>query len=108
WTTKALLAFVGSGLWAVAWTQGGAMGTVEAADRQRVQNVVTARILQIVDLKGNEKVAIDALDGGPRIRLYDEDHNIRASLSVSPDNSTLRFKDGDGNDRAIYGMAHLS
>lgn len=101
WVFKALLLFVGSGLWALAVSHG--IGRVDAeaeSETQPAPNVIRTQRLEIVNKAGRVVAVLEPeIDGSGGIALYDALGNPRIILSVFMDSPGLILADSRGKPR---------
>ncbi|HEY3414402.1 MAG TPA: hypothetical protein VGM51_15295 [Armatimonadota bacterium] len=104
--TKALLVFMGSGMWALALTHWQApVVTAQAAAQSAVQDVVRTQRLEVVDANGKVRVSISPQTYGYLLSMDDEKGKKRVGLFAGNDGSLLSLMDETGKTRAVLGTA---
>lgn len=106
WLTKALLVFVGTGLWAVALMHGASRVNAQAPS---VPAVIKAQKFQLVDSNGKTLATLGALQdngmSGNGIAFYDSQGVRRIGMGVLNDGSSgFALSDAQGKRRIVVGV----
>jgi hypothetical protein len=98
----AVVVLAGCALAALVYAAGKASAEAPAATVVRAQRFV------LVDSEGRERAELGLVQGGPCLRLLDNDGKPRAALMLASDGSPqLSLKDGNSQVRAVLGCIDL-